>query len=178
VENVILVDVPDGVWVLDTDASNHMTETRSTLTQLNDGVRDTVCFGDGSCVEIHGIGSVVMEGRHHEHKVLTNIYYIPKLRSNIVSLGQLEEKGFEVSLKNGKMHVFDQEHSLLISAPRTQNRLYTGKFGLVPPVCLLAQSDSESWRWHARFGHLNFRALHDLSGMNMVEGIPTVKRIE
>jgi hypothetical protein len=27
VENVILVDVPDGVWVLDTGASNHLTRT-------------------------------------------------------------------------------------------------------------------------------------------------------
>jgi hypothetical protein len=144
VENVIPVDVPDGVWVLDTGTSNHLTGARSALTQLNNGVHGTMRFGDGSRIEIHVIGSVVLEGRHHEHKVLTNIYYIPKLRSNIVSLGQLEEKGFEVSLKNGKMHVFDQEHSLLISAPRTQNRLYTVKFGLVPPECLLAQSDSES----------------------------------
>jgi len=32
VEKVIPVDVPDGVWVLKTDASNHMTGTRSALT--------------------------------------------------------------------------------------------------------------------------------------------------
>ncbi|CAD6257719.1 unnamed protein product [Miscanthus lutarioriparius] len=48
----------------------------------------------------------------------------------------------------------------------------------VRDFCLLAQSDDESWRWHARFGHLNFRALHDLGAKNMVEGMPTVKRVE
>jgi hypothetical protein len=43
---------------------------------------------------------------------------------------------------------------------------------------LLAQSDDKTWQWHARFGHLNFRALHELSGKNMVEGMPIVKRVE
>ena len=135
-------------------------------------------FGDGSRVEIHGVGSMVMQGCHQQHKVLTDVYYIPALKSNIVSLGQLEEKGFKVTLENGKMCVFDQERALLISAPRTSNRLYTIKFGLVSPVCLLAKSDDVAWSWHARFGHLNFRALRDLSCKRMVEGMPTVNRVE
>ncbi|CAD6340073.1 unnamed protein product [Miscanthus lutarioriparius] len=123
-EKVIPIDVPDGVWVLDTGASNHMTGTRSVLTQLDRSVLGTMRFGDGSRVEIEGISSVVIQGRHQlSHKVLTDVYYIPKLRSNIVSLGQLEEKGFKVVLENGKMCVYDQGRALLISAPRTTNRL-------------------------------------------------------
>lgn len=31
-ENIILVEVPDDMWVLDTGASNHMKEVRSMLT--------------------------------------------------------------------------------------------------------------------------------------------------
>lgn len=120
-KNVVPVDCPDGVWVLDTGASNHMTGTRSALSYLDTGVRGTVGFGDGSCVEIHGVGSVVMKGQHQEHKVLTDVYFIPKLKSNIVSLGQLEERGCEVSLKNGRLKVFDQCHVLLVSALRTAN---------------------------------------------------------
>ena len=92
-KRLIPTNVPDGVWVLDTGASNHMTGMRSALTQFDEGVHDTVHFGDGSRVEIQGIGSVVMQGRQGQHKVLTNVYFIPKLQSNIVSLGQLEEKG-------------------------------------------------------------------------------------
>jgi len=177
-EKVVPIDVPEGVWVLDTGASNHMIGNRSALTQLNKGVRGTLHFGDGSRVEIQGISSVVMQGRHQQHKVLTNVYYIPKLKSNIVSLGQLEENGLKATLGDGKLCVFDHDKSLLIAAPRTANRLYTVKLGLVSPVCLLANSDNLAWQWHARFGHLNFRALHDLSGKNMVDGMPAVKRIE
>lgn len=137
-EKVVPMDVPEGVWVLDTGASNHMTGTMSALTQQNEEVRGTVRFGDGSRVEIQGIGSVVIQGHHQQHKVLTNVYYIPKLKSNIVSLGQLEEKGLKVTLGDGKLCVYDQDKSLLIAAPRTANRLYTVKFGLTSPICLLA----------------------------------------
>ena len=98
-KKVIPVACPEGVWVLDTGASNHMTDSRAALTHLNEGVRGTVRFGDGSSVEIRGLGSMVIQGRRQEHKVLTDIYYIPQLKSSIVSLGQLEEKGYEVSLE-------------------------------------------------------------------------------
>jgi hypothetical protein len=158
--------VPDGVWVLDTGASNHMTRTRLVLSQLDEGVQGSVWFGDGSCVRIQGMGSVVIQDCHNGHKVLTDVYYIPKLKSNIVSLGQLEEKGFKYVGENGRLCVYDQERILLISAPRVGNRLYLANFGLGSPVCLQAQTIDKSWRWHTRFGHLNFRALSDLNAKN------------
>jgi hypothetical protein len=175
-EKVVPVVVPDSVWVLDTGASNHMTGTRSMLTQLDE--QGTVRFGDGSRVNIRGMGSVVMQDLNHGHKVLTDVYYIPELKSNIVSLGQLEEKGFKYVGEDGRLCVFDQERALLISAPRTENRLYLAKFGLSPPVCLLTQSESQSWLWHARYGHLNFRALSDLNSKEMVDGLPAVTKVE
>jgi hypothetical protein len=44
---------------------------------------------------IQDMGSVVMRDQDAGHKVLTNVYYIPELKNNIVSLGRLEEKGFK-----------------------------------------------------------------------------------
>lgn len=177
-KTVVPVQCDDGVWVLDTGASNHMTGSRAALSQLDEGVGGTVRFGDGSCVEICGLGSVVLEGRQQVHKLLTNVYYIPKLKSNIVSLGQLEENGCKVVLENGFLFVLDQERKLLVKAPCTGNRLYTIKLGIVPPVCLLSKLNDEAWRWHARYGHLNFRALQDLGRKQLVEGIPVLDKVE
>jgi hypothetical protein len=44
--------------------------TRSLLTQLDQGVRGSVSFGDGSRVKIQGMGSVVMQDHNSGHKVL------------------------------------------------------------------------------------------------------------
>ena len=49
-------------------------------------------FGDGSCVDINGKGSILFEAKTREHRLLTDIYYIPDLMSNILSLGKLLNK--------------------------------------------------------------------------------------
>lgn len=165
------------LWYLDTGASNHMMGRRAALAHLDDTVRGTVRFGDGSVVEIRGLGSMVTEGRTREHKVLTDVYYIPKLKSNIISLGQLEEGGCKVVLENGMLTVFDRERALLIRAPRTKNRMYTIKPNVTSPVCLLSKCDDQAWVWHARYGHLNFRALQELGAKKMVEGMPVINRV-
>jgi hypothetical protein len=42
-------------------------------------VRGSVRFGDGSTVEIQGIGAVAIAGKNSEHRVLTEVYFIPSL---------------------------------------------------------------------------------------------------
>jgi hypothetical protein len=73
-----------------------MTGCRASLTNLDESVRGAVRFGDGSKVEICGIGAVTISSKNSDHKVLSEVYYIPSLRCNIVSLGQLEEGGCRV----------------------------------------------------------------------------------
>jgi hypothetical protein len=132
-------------WVLDTGASNHMTGRREALASLDTTVRGTVRFGDGSLVEIEGIGSVMLQTKKVGHKVLTEVYFIPKLKSNIISLGQLEEGGCEIVIKKGLCSVYDVEGSLLAHAPRVQNRMYLLKTQLATPVCLVAKANDEAW---------------------------------
>ena len=89
------------------------------------------------------------------------MYYIPKLKSNIVSLGQLAEAGCDIRLFDGCLKIFDPDHNLLVSAPRIDKKLYTVKLAVTPPVCLLMKLNDTAWKWHARYGHLNFIALRE-----------------
>jgi hypothetical protein len=149
------------VWVLDTGASNHMTGCHEALASLDTSVWGTIRFRDGSLVEIEGIGSVMLQTKKVGHKVLTEVYFIPKLKSNIISIGQLEEGSCEIVIKRGFCSVYDVQRCLLACAPRVKNRLYLLKTQLAAPVCLVAKSNDEALLWHGRYGHLNFRALHD-----------------
>ena len=56
----------------------------------------TVKFGDGSRVAIQGRGTIIFSCQNDEHRALTDVYYIPQLRSSIISIGQLNERDSEV----------------------------------------------------------------------------------
>jgi uncharacterized membrane protein YgcG len=146
-------------WVVDTGASNHMTGARSAFTELDAGVSGTVRFGDGSVVRIEGCGTVVFSSRSGEHRIFSGIYYIPRLKTSILSVGQLDEIGYETRTKDGVMTIKDAESRLVARVPRAANRLYVLYATIAQPVCLMAHGAEEAWRWHARLGHMNFRAM-------------------
>ena len=74
--------------------------------------------------------------------------------------------------------LYDRQRVLLARVQRTSNRLYAVALNLAAPVCLLAHGGDEAWRWHGRFGHLHFRALHDLGAKGMVRGMPAIQHVE
>ncbi|XP_073362618.1 uncharacterized protein [Aegilops tauschii subsp. strangulata] len=177
-EKVIPVPSPDGLWYFDTGATSHMTGEKSMFAKLDEGVHGTVKFGDGSHVAIRARGSIVFKCQSGEQRALTEVYYIPSLRSNIISVGQLDEGGCQIGIQNGLMTVHDPAQRILARVRRSSTRLYTGMLTIDTPVCLMMKVDDETWKWHARMGHLHFRALHAMSAKGMVRGMPEIARIE
>jgi transposase InsO family protein len=116
---------------------------------------------------------VLFRCKNGEHRALTDVYYIPELRSSIVSLGQLDEHGAEVLIRNGVLRIRDQDGRLLAKVSRSHNRLYLLDLKVEQPVCLAASCSEEPWLWHGRFGHLSFDALGRLG--KMVTGLPQIK---
>ena len=54
---------------------------------LDEDVHDTVKFGDGSLVAIKDRGAVVFRCQNGDQRALSEVYFIPSLRSNIISVG-------------------------------------------------------------------------------------------
>ena len=160
-------------WYLDFGASNHMMGSKASFFELDDDVTSTMKFGDGSRVAIQGRDTIIFRCENEEHRMLTDVYYIPQLRSSIIGIGQLDKRGSEVLIKDGVLRIRDQEQRLLAKVKRSQNRLYLLDLKVEQPVCLVARHTEEPWLWHALFGHLSFDALGRLE--KMVRGLPHIK---
>jgi transposase InsO family protein len=166
-------------WYLDNGASNHMTGDLHKFTELDEGVTGKVRFGDGSSVEIKGKGTILFRCRTGDQWALPDVYYIPRLRSNLVSLGQLTETGHRIELDEDVLEVHDKTTSTLImKVKRSQNRLYKIDLKPTTPVCLLASVSEKAWLWHGRLGHVNFRSIKQMVSKSMVGGVPEITHPE
>ncbi|XP_074347159.1 uncharacterized protein LOC141685989 [Apium graveolens] len=133
------------VWYLDNGASNHMTGERSKFKELGEQVTGKVRFGDGSTVDIKGKGSVLFKCKNGEEKLFHEVYFIPTLCNNILSLGQLSEEGNRVVMHGDFPWMYDKEKKLLMKVRRSGNRLYKILIESVEAKCLMSTIDEVSW---------------------------------
>lgn len=107
-------------------------------------------------------------------KVVCDVYYIPKLTSNILSIGQLLERGYKIHMEDCMLWLRDQEFKLVAKVPMTKNRMFLLNLKNGGAKCLKSCVDDSSWIWHMQFDHLNFGGLKALRDKKMVKGIPVI----
>ena len=90
-----------------------MTGSKEAFSELDGNVTSTMKFGDGSRVAIRGRGTIIFRCQNGKHRVLMDVYYIPQLRSSIISIGRLDERGSEVLIKDSVLRIRNREQRLL-----------------------------------------------------------------
>jgi hypothetical protein len=96
-------------WVLDTGTLNHMSGCQAAFASIDGNTVGTVKFVDGSEVDIASVGTILCEYKTGEHRPLMSLYYIPRLTTNMIRVGQLDESGYEVSIKSGILLLRDED---------------------------------------------------------------------
>ncbi|XP_074352568.1 uncharacterized protein LOC141691708 [Apium graveolens] len=109
------------VWFLENGAGNHMTGQKGKFKDLDENVKGVVRFGDGSSVDIKGKGTVSFKCKNGEEKSLRDVYFIPKLRNNIISLGQMAEDFNKVVLDGDLLWIHDEKGILLMKVTKSVN---------------------------------------------------------
>ncbi|GKV06220.1 hypothetical protein SLEP1_g18127 [Rubroshorea leprosula] len=89
------------VWYLDTSCSNHMCGDKFAFSDLDESCQDKGKFGDNSTIAVKGRGKVTIRAKDNSIQTIANVLYVPDLKSNLLSLGQLQEKGYEILIKDG-----------------------------------------------------------------------------
>nr|DAD48258.1 TPA_asm: hypothetical protein HUJ06_018195 [Nelumbo nucifera] len=160
-------------WYMDTGCSNHMSGCKSSLLNLNEDFRYVVSFGDKSTVNVMGKGDIQIRTRNGSIEIISNVFYIPDLKTNLLSAGQLQDKCYKITIFKGECEVYGPKRGSIAIIKMTSNRLFPLKIKTVP-ACLFVKEDGLSWRWHHRYGHLNFNGLKTLHQKQMVIGLPLI----
>lgn len=149
----------DNIWYLDNGARNHMSGDRRYFSSIDETITGKVRFGDDSRIDIKGKGSIEFLDRNGEPRKILDIYYIPDLKSNIISLGQATESGCDIRMKDEYLIMYDREGKLIAKAARSKNRLYKVRMKIKKTMSLLTTETSSFLRWHSRLGHINLETM-------------------
>ena len=112
------------VWYLDTGAANHMSGNKELFSTLNESVQGNIIFGDDTKAPIKGKGDVLVRSKNGTHLLISQVYYVPGLKSNILSLGQLLERGYEMYLKDKHLTLMDCSRRLITKVPMEKKECF------------------------------------------------------
>jgi transposase InsO family protein len=168
-----------GTWVLDTRAMNHMSGCQVAFTKIDTTVLDTVHFGVDSVARIEGDVTVLFVCKNGESRSFDEVYFIPRLTINIVSVDQLDEIYYKIDINTGVMKIREPGGVLLVKVKWEENCLYLLHLMFVQPTCLAVHGHGNevAWHWHERFGHVNMAALQKLSREELVHGLPKIGQV-
>ena len=119
-------------------------------------------FGDNSKVSVMGKGQVAIQSNSSSAHTISNVLFVPDLKTNLLSIGQLQEKGYEIIIKDGVCQIQDSKLGLTAQVTMTENRMFPLYLNDINPSCFLTKMKDVAWLWHFLYGHLNFGGLRTL----------------
>ncbi|KAK2452968.1 putative mitochondrial protein [Trifolium repens] len=165
------------LWFLDSGCSNHMIGEKEWFFDFDSSYKDSVKLGDDSRMSVMGKGSVKLHINNIVY-VISDVYYVPGLKTNLLSIGQLQQKQVTVIFKNDVCKVFHDEKGLLFTTLMSKNRMYVVSAPMITPMCLKTTKQEATLLWHNRYAHLSYRGLSTLSKKQMVKGLPELAETE
>ncbi|KAG9444834.1 hypothetical protein H6P81_016174 [Aristolochia fimbriata] len=116
VSEVLLVDVGENTWCLDSVASRHVAKSREFFSDFNEmkTSEHRVYMGNNTYCDVIGTGTVRLKLPSGNYLVLTEVLCAPNIRRNLISIPCLDKKGLETCFKSGKATV-GRNNSILFS---------------------------------------------------------------
>ena len=104
------------------------------------------------------------------------MYYILKLRNNLLSIGQLQERGLAILIKARMCKIFQLDKGLIIQMSMSANIMFILLSQAPSQIqygqCFQTRGQDLSHLWHQRYVHLSYKGLRTLLHKNMVRGLP------
>jgi len=121
-----------------------------------------VLLGNNKPRKIQGIGSIRLKLHDGIEKIIQDVRYVPDLKRNLISLGELDRKGYLFRDENGTLEVM--KDSRIVMRGVRKHGLYSLEGGVVAgSVASVSVRDmSRIELWHRRLGHVSERGLMEL----------------
>ena len=128
---------------------------------------------DGGIVRVRNnvacqvIGSITLDGKTN----IEVVYFVDGLKHNLLSVGQLVDKGYQVQFIDKICMIKDKDGKVIEIGTRSRGNVF--QMNRTEITCLVAKVD-DSWLWHKIFCHINFDSIMKTSSMFVVRDSPKI----
>ncbi|KAL0279436.1 UNVERIFIED_CONTAM: hypothetical protein PYX00_000991 [Menopon gallinae] len=156
-------------WCLDSGATRHICNNRKMFKHL-DTRRSDIYTISNECVRAHGTGEVTLKLKG-QNVTLKDTLYIPKSKSNLLSVPRVTKRGYTVVFKNDRAEIKRKNGSTLVTARRAG-----GLYIVEEPEKIFCGGGGQIKKWHQRDGHMNSNDLGRLESRKTVNGLRLMGR--
>jgi len=69
-------------------------------------------------------GRILITLKNGDHRYIYDVFYVPDMKSNLLSMGLLGEKGYVMHIVENKFSIFDKKGILIIKTFLSKNRMF------------------------------------------------------
>ena len=106
-------------WLLDSSCCNHMNSSPDVVPSHTSTSLPTIYTANGSAMHVSHLGNVFTPALS-----VSNVYQIPKLTHNLLSVGQLTELSFSLTFSSTGVVVQDSQTVQIVGTTRKVIRLF------------------------------------------------------
>src|SRR4051812_20542764 len=134
-----------------------------------------VKYGNNETGDIKGYGMIT-----NRELSIRKVAYVEGLQHNLISVSQLVVgSGMKVTFDENGSVIKEKKTKKVILKSKRDGEMYPINMTPImrkPSVCLLTKATSDnSWLWHRRLSHMNFRDINKLMVGDLVRGLPPFK---
>ena len=107
IECNVIIKNPHDIWYLESSCNNHMTDNLNLFSSIDNSIQIDVTLGNNFQVIVLGKGTVRIRTKHGEQKYIPNVYNVEGLKHNLLSNGQLIQKGYRVYMEDNDCVIKD-----------------------------------------------------------------------
>ncbi|PNX79166.1 retrovirus-related Pol polyprotein from transposon TNT 1-94, partial [Trifolium pratense] len=131
-------------WYLDSGCSNHMTGNKGWFSDIDTSKRTSVKLADCRSLEAEGIDNIVIRTSSGKRAMIENVLYVPGMKCNLMSIGQLMEKDFSININKESLKLFDPEENLIVVSTLSKNRVYKCNIPVDRVMCLTSTTHEDA----------------------------------
>ena len=181
-----LINVEPQSWWIDSGSPVHVTNSLQGFIKRRIPRSDEVNLrvGNGMRVGVKAIGTLKLDLGHENYFILDNVYYVPSIRRNLVSVSQLIKAGCRLLMDNNGILISRDSKQigsgvisngyLQLNCSMSQREISlveqvnTNSTNAITGVKRTKQNEKSAYLWHRRLGHVSKERLKILVKNNIL----------